>query len=66
MPSEWLPIESARRDGKAILLYIRWAGKRHRVVSRWSDYDGAWIAELTNYPVRATHWQPLPAPPEAT
>lgn len=65
----WLPIESAPRDGTAIL-----AGHAHSVfdvywsASDGSDGQGAWVdgatdnyGDLTTYD--PTHWMPLPAPP---
>ena len=67
---EWLPIESAPRDGSRILL-TGWHGKD---VKLWRgvgyghfykpgnrfEYDGYQFGNPDHQP---THWQPLPAPP---
>ena len=67
---EWLPIESAPRDGSRILL-TGWHGKD---VKLWCgvgyghfykpgnrfEYDGYQFGNPDHQP---THWQPLPAPP---
>lgn len=66
---QWLPIESAPRDGSwvvlgraghdAVLLAF-W----HRLHSAWwgqGGGDGSWKKWQ-----QATHWMPLPAPPEAS
>ena len=68
--SEWQPIETAPRDGTAILV---WPGVLftemtyfHTSVVRWHDWKEAWIEASgeeynTFYP---THWMPLPPPPK--
>ena len=64
----WRPIESAPRDGTAIL---GWADGSFAVV-HWVDWgrgDGDWqLTETGSFaddgPWWPTHWQPLPPPPE--
>lgn len=69
--SEWRPIETAPRDGTAIL-----AAKPNRIgvvlyPIRARDQDGRWQAyfgdgDWRSYDPQPTHWMPLPAPPETT
>lgn len=69
--SDWQPIETAPRDGSAILSYAegnRWPYD----VAEWDDVDGkleAWSlkerGEALKWPHWLTHWQPLPALPTA-
>jgi hypothetical protein len=71
--SEWQPIESAPKDGKAVLVYDYFSGARDGfsvVVARFTEARGWHVAAtvvggiyvaLTN-PI---YWMPLPAPPEA-
>lgn len=54
---QWMPIESAPKDGSHILL----AGKKGRIASgcwhTWNLWDWPYIH------AEPTHWQPLPPPP---
>lgn len=50
----WRDIESAPRDGTRVLLAI---GGGNVAIGKWTDGDAA-------NPATATHWQPLPSPPE--
>jgi hypothetical protein len=59
--SEWLPIETAPRDGSAVLGFEKqgnhpgdWS------VIRWTGYE--FEGDRIGNP---THWMPLPAPPLA-
>ena len=76
--AQWQPIETAPRDGTKILLYGQWQGEingmRNDVVAvgAWgggrSDRgkSGWWdIINTDGYAcwIYATHWMPLPAPP---
>jgi hypothetical protein len=75
----WLPIETAPKDGKKVMLYRPLAGESNDPVVTirrttktsqhcWPDTippgrDGQNFTEGSCY---ATHWMPLPAPPDAT
>jgi hypothetical protein len=67
---EWLPIESALRDGTNILLYADGycvEGYWNRAEDKWdseTSYEGAgrFVGDIYAEP---THWQPLPNPPNA-
>lgn len=63
---QWLPIESAPRDGSTILVYgkaYRTPGKPSQPYpARWSR--GWWMEGASVVIEYVTHWQPLPAPPE--
>jgi DNA-binding XRE family transcriptional regulator len=67
-PAEkWQPIETAPKDGEAVLL-----GHSNASFSGWWDQrSGGWVDgctdafdELSHY--EPTHWMPLPAPPSST
>ncbi len=53
----WQPIETAPKDGMPLLL---WNGDRAEV-AKWEG-DGWWY--IDEYTFDATHWMPLPAPPQ--
>ena len=55
---QWMPIESAPRDGTHILLGRKGEPVCEGFYDDWSD--GQWACAFT-----PTHWRPLPAPPEA-
>lgn len=65
--SEWLPIETAPKDGTQILAFARakLSGDFFGV-TQWADAEPAfnsvagWFWE---YAIRPTHWMPLPDPP---
>jgi hypothetical protein len=66
---DWMPIETAPRDGTRILT---WDGIRVREVSWWDAWYGderipGWMIansdEEYGHYVNATHWMPLPSPP---
>lgn len=77
--SEWKPIETAPRDGTAIL--VRWADECQRYLTKWPGmldrYSVAVFAEhdrqswwtptdaVSKHVLPATHWMPLPEPPKA-
>lgn len=61
--SEWQPIETAPKDGTAIILSA-YSGALDRMVSwdgRWSDWGGVWTHH--GRISQPTHWMPLPTPP---
>jgi hypothetical protein len=75
---DWQPIETAPKDGTAVLLFGQWAGEIAGIdpggpdiyVGRWSgrgDYEGfLWALEGTDaYAAwcKPSHWIPLPLPP---
>lgn len=53
----WQPIESAPKDG--VWVYT-WSAEDDHGMGRYFDYPG--MSEEDRWS-RATHWQPLPAPP---
>jgi hypothetical protein len=58
----WQPIETAPNDGTSVLLFLpdRWGG-----VVTIADYDlDDWSDRGGSELITATHWMPLPAPPE--
>lgn len=72
--SDWLPIDSAPKDGTVLLLHVPESRAQGRVVmGYWSATDeepeedcwymccGLDAASMIDVPV--THWQPLPPPP---
>jgi len=73
LDSNWQPIETAPKDGTAILIYEpppNWPTEKVGVVYVvvWeSDYVKAWVeADGERYRTfdDSTHWMPLPQPPE--
>jgi len=69
--SGWQPIETAPRDGRRILAWITNRvsdnGKKvdiPTIVSWWGPDADCWVEDGYDT-VRPTHWQPLPAAPEA-
>lgn len=69
MESEWLPIETAPRDGTEIWAFnptfeeqcvIRWCAG-----TEWSGwlYNDAILNDCLSIELSPTHWQPLPPPP---
>ena len=74
--TEWLPIETAPRDGTKFLAYRPLAPLTQdpviKIVTGTANNRGCWKASVplgmsaenyTNGLCRATHWMPLPAPP---
>lgn len=65
MTAQWLPIDTAPKDGTDILLYdgdtmviCRWNERRKEWVDSWNQTE----FETDVEPV--THWMPLPEPPK--
>lgn len=72
---EWQDIESAPRDGRAILAYDAGHGRTPDelsvVIVSWlgDDADFPWLENSGMQSFGAgilTHWMPLPAPPKPT
>jgi hypothetical protein len=67
---EWLPIESALRDGAEIWAFQ--SPEHHQCLMKWVEGEGyaLWIyadenlADIDPDPKQPTHWMPLPAAPE--
>ena len=68
-PTQWQGIESAPRDGKAVLLWVPADdGWDAYVASGWYEsgaFDRRWYAAVDENPLspQPTHWMPLPTPP---
>lgn len=67
----WRPIESAPKDGSNVLIIAASAYSPEARVGWWNDGwcfysrpDRFWAAGVTGM-VEATHWMPLPPPPES-
>lgn len=71
---DWLPIESAPKDGTAILIFTPRHDRKQVCEAWWArDYEGApgyWMTPLgpsgrgyTILPSAVTHWMSLPDPP---
>jgi hypothetical protein len=63
----WRGIESAPRDGSVLLVTT---GNRDVRTARWSLHKRSWLVAYDKHAVFAncvqpTHWQPLPAAPQA-
>jgi len=71
--NEWMPIETAPKDGTEFLAYDSVAKKCDVAVwgEIWQDFDAVQSdgeyspAEDEFQGERITHWMPLPEPPEA-
>lgn len=59
---EWLPIESAPKDGRDILLY-RPGWMSSMCVGYWNLTYKIWRAVEGPQFINVTHWTPLPPPP---
>ncbi len=69
MSDEWKPIESAPKDGTAILAATwseDWGGQFMQIVD-WDCWHDTWGWAVTDgvlyQPQVFTHWQSLPSPP---
>lgn len=59
---EWKPIETAPKDGTRILAYTNGA----YAVALWSGNYWATVPIVSKMEIVASHWMPLPFPPEVT
>lgn len=59
----WEPIETAPKDGTLVLLFCpsQFTGD-YQIVGLWER--GNWRDPDECQPIEATHWMPLPMPPE--
>lgn len=65
--SEWQPIETAPRSGKAILVWV--PNNLCVYCVNWYQPQGVWQifgGEVRAQLALATHWMPTPKPPEQT
>jgi hypothetical protein len=71
--SEWLPIETAPKDGSAVLGYfpgydgVSFA-RRDVIAMYWSGWGGGiWDCASSGHHIHQspTHWMPLPSPPDS-
>jgi hypothetical protein len=61
---EWLPIETAPKDGTSILAYVKTSPKPRHGRCQIVYWNGQWVD--TGGPIWAgvvTHWMPLPSHP---
>ena len=59
---QWLPLDSAPRDGTWVLIWIGWIGNpRSSAFEHGSWQNLPWVANSKDY--NPTHWMPLPKPP---
>jgi hypothetical protein len=74
----WQPIETAPKDGAAILGFGQWAGEINGILPGQKVSIIEWAGGSTDYPgfdwrvsdgdayacwLKPSHWMPLPAPP---
>lgn len=62
--SEWKPIETAPKDGSAVLLWAdvkTWTGEEVPVTGWFTIGSCKWVSHGDW--LKPTHWMPLPAPP---
>lgn len=76
MSNEWQPIETAPKDGIAILAYVPdpWSNEESiqiQVIVNWGGRYGIhssnpkWVCSIYEaFNFKPTHWMPLPTPPQ--
>lgn len=65
MSTEWLPIESAPKDGSLIILgwFLEGGGGGEPEMARWHDIHNKWCGRVllnADGHFSPTHWQPMP------
>jgi len=61
----WRAIESAPKDGSAILVFIEKNGQSWHDVAHYNDFEGKFMSGSTFIGHDfITHWQPLPSAPQ--
>jgi hypothetical protein len=71
--TNWKTIDTAPRDGTAILVFVECQGWDVVGWARWADYSGVkgWMPYgFSDIPgvlglANPSHWQPIPSPPTA-
>lgn len=68
-PSPWQPIRTVPKDGTKFLIYMPINGKR-KIICAWFGNDRDLLTDRFDYQEVidagwATHWMPLPEPPES-
>lgn len=61
---EWKPIETAPKDGTAILVY--WRFDTHKFIHPAIFIAGLWVHDWDrdeSVALEPTHWMPIPEPP---
>jgi hypothetical protein len=65
---KWLPIESAPKDGTWVIVY----GEKYKqpIIAKWNKRISWWAGAVLmgggfQHMREASHWMPLPPPPEA-
>lgn len=69
--TKWQDIETAPKDGTAILLASPWMGELRRHIGTWNVKAKSWMQGerqtgfhfVPHMQAAFTHWQPLPPPP---
>jgi hypothetical protein len=64
----WLPIETAPKDGRDILIGGDWSYVTGVLMASWGEYDGqvaGWV-DMMGDGYAPTHWMPLPGAPEVS
>lgn len=58
----WLPIETAPRDGRTLLLWD--ASREKAVFGYWSDEEDRWLQDLNDVEIyQAIYWMSIEPPP---
>lgn len=58
---EWQPIETAPKDGSAVILVRKWAD--HMAICFYNETFDEWVSRGSVPFHNATHWTHLPPPP---
>lgn len=64
MVSDWQPIETAPKDGTRILIATRSIDGGVQLVAWFGPACAAFYDETGDSYIDATHWMPLPSPPQ--
>ena len=64
---EWQPIETAPKNGTLVVVCALGSVPVSAVYVSWAKNDsGGWLAVGNGEMIEATHWIPLPPPPQKT